>query len=51
MRKSTAFMKKLTALLALALALTVTLPSAIPPNPEVPKTEEGENGRRRKRRR
>ena len=43
MRKSTAFMKKLTALLVLALALTVTLPPATPPNLEAPGTEEGRN--------
>ena len=46
MKKSTAFMKKLTALLVLA--LTVTLPPATPPNPETEEygnTEDNENGK------
>lgn len=43
MKKSTAFMKKLTALLVLALALAITLPPAIPPNTSSSGTEEDRN--------
>lgn len=39
MRTSTHFIKKLTALLLLALTLAVTLPLAPPPNPEHSETE------------